>query len=244
MHGRPGRPSSIRTMSVTRTWCSPAALHNRLATTTAGPNTSPSSSVTSPTATPTRSPSPGTLRARSRPPACWTATAAATASAALPKDARQPSPIVLTSTPSPAPMAVENTANRARLASSARSTPSRPNSSVEPTMSAISTVTVRLRDTPRPYARGLGSRPTKGPPRRRVAPLLPIRRRMTQTLDRRGSDAVGFERLQCTLDVRGVARHAVGGGWRCGMGDGGLSLTEAMESLRARPDGRDASGHR
>ena len=76
------------------------------------------------------------------------ATAAVTASAALPKEARQPSPIVLTSTPSAAPMAVENMANSARLASSARSTPSRRNSSVEPTTSAISTVTVRLRDTP------------------------------------------------------------------------------------------------
>ena len=53
------------------------------AITTAGPNTSPSSSVTSPTATPTRTPRPGTLCSRRRATACWTPTAAVTASAAL-----------------------------------------------------------------------------------------------------------------------------------------------------------------
>ena len=82
------------------------------------------------------------MRSRRRATACWTTIAAVTAPAALLKT-RQPSPMVLINTPSPAPTAVENALNRARLASSARSTPSRPNSSVEPTTSATSTVKVR-----------------------------------------------------------------------------------------------------
>jgi hypothetical protein len=112
----------------------------------AAPRRSPSS-VTSPTATSSCRPSPGTFRSRERGNPLLDRDRGPPRRAALLKDARQPPPIVLINTPSAPSMAIDNAVNNACLAVSARSTPSLPNSSVEPTTSATSTVNVRPRVT-------------------------------------------------------------------------------------------------
>ena len=157
----PPRPRAMpRTIDAERIWPGAAVASRRWASTTGSPKQSPSSStVTSPTLSPIRTSRRWLSAVRlCRSIACWTATAAPTASAAPANVAITPSPVdLMTLPPAPAMAAVTRPSCVYRRRSDC-SSPIRARSSVDPTRSVKRTVSVSTRPPPPPSAMGAGYR--------------------------------------------------------------------------------------
>ena len=138
----PREPTSPATSSLVRIWPPSASLHRRLASTTASPWKSAPSRTGSPAWSPTRKPSVGPEPDAlcSSMPRCME-TAHLSASTPLEKATISPSPRLFTSAPPLSATARRRTAKWAWRTSSAASSPSRANSSVDATRSVNSNVT-------------------------------------------------------------------------------------------------------
>ncbi len=166
----PPRPRASASTTLVARICPPsAAAQSRAASITGVPKTSPSSTVTSPRPRPIRSARAtcgSTKRWASMP--CWMPTAAATARAAEPNVARNPSPMPLTTRP-PCPSTISAIrASWARRTTSATSSPSRARSAVEPTTSVNRTVSVSRTPSEFPPSATSGILPGPTPTRERV----------------------------------------------------------------------------